>query len=96
MTLPSMEQDRSACSPMGQLEYVVESRCGGRMDRWFVVRPHHEAAPSYRAIGMALTPGCRVIVEARSLRPIGVLEGELPEPVPSPLGYNPYFDLPPV
>ena len=82
------------CTTMGKLEYVVESRHDGETERWYVVRPGREMAPRYQAMGFALTPGCRVVVEAQSLRPVGVLEAELPE-VPPPFGYNPYFDLPP-
>ena len=40
-----------------------------------------------------VTPGTRVVLEAQSLRPIGVLERG--EPTPNrPAGFNPYFDPP--
>ena len=79
---------------MGRLEYVVESKHRGDVETWFVVRPHQDLAPQYQAMGVVLTPDCRVVVEANSLRPVGVLTEDLPDP-PSPAGYNPYFDLPP-
>ena len=84
---------RERCEPMGLLEYIVESRHGGELERWLVLRPHEGLAPRCEALGMPLTPGCRVVVEADSLRPVGVLESEFP-PAPPSAGYNPYFDLP--
>jgi len=85
---------RSTCSPMGDLEYVIESRHHGNVETWFVVRPHHELADHYAALGVVLSPDCRVVVEAESLRPVGVLPENLPV-APSPAGFNPYFDVPP-
>ena len=79
---------------MGRLEYVVESRHRGDVERWYIVRPHRDLAPLYQAMGVEITPDCRVVVEAESLRPVGVLAEALPA-APSPAGYNPYFDLPP-
>jgi hypothetical protein len=83
----------AACAPIGRLEYVVESRHDGDVETWFVLRPHPDLAPQFESLGVALSPGCRVVVEARSLRPVGVLDSELP-PAPLPAGFNPYFDLP--
>jgi hypothetical protein len=84
------------CAPVGQLEYVVESRHDGELETWYVVRPHDTYAPRCeKALGHAVPPGSRVVVEAASLRPVGVLASDLPEPAPMPAGYNPYFDLPP-
>ena len=77
----------------GRIEYVVESRAGERRDTWLVVRPNPAFAPRVKEMGMSLTPGCRVVVDAVSLRPVGVLDGRLP-PAPLAAGYNPYFDLP--
>jgi hypothetical protein len=45
-------------------------------------------------LGVVLSPDCRVVVEAGSLRPVGVLPDILPV-APSPAGFNPYFDVPP-
>lgn len=79
---------------MGRLEFVVESRHPGGRERWLVVRPESSLAPQYRALGVALSPGCRVVLDAATMRLVGVLVDDLPEP-PSPCGYNPYFDMPP-
>lgn len=81
------------CEALGRLEYVVESRSADALETWLVVRPHDSLAPRCEALGMPLSPGCRVVVEAQSLRPVGVLEPELP-PTPMAAGYNPYFDVP--
>lgn len=77
----------------GNVEYVVESRATEQRVTWLVVRPSPAYAPRCRQSGMLLTPGCRVVVDAVSLRPVGVLDGRLP-PAPLAAGYNPYFDLP--
>ena len=92
--LQSMQGACALCEPLGRLEYVVESRHEGRLETWYVVRPHRGYVPRDRALGLSLTPGCRLVVEAESLRPVGVLESPLPD-APHPAGYNPYFDLPP-
>ncbi len=81
------------CETMGQLEYVVESAHGGQLETWLVLRPHETFGTRCEEYGVALSPGCRVVVEAQSLRPVGVLEPELP-PAPMAAGFNPYFDLP--
>ena len=83
----------TSCAPMGRLEYVVESRCRDRLQRWFVVRPHVDLADRYEALGISLSPGCRVVIEAESMRPVGVLAKDVPEPPPA-AGYNPYYDPP--
>ena len=46
---------------------------------------------------MPLPHGCRIVVDAHSLRPVGVLEAisRPPPPTPSAMGHNPYFDLAP-
>ncbi len=84
------------CAPVGRLEYVVESRHDGELETWYVVRPHDAYAPHCEeALGQAVPSGARIVVEAASLRPVGVLEPAVPEPPPMPAGYNPYFDIPP-
>ena len=83
----------ACCAPMGSLEFVVESRSGENMERWFVVRPHKELGPRYRELGFPISNNCRVVVEAESLRPVAVLESASPA-VPLSSGFNPYFDLP--
>lgn len=91
--LDAMRALRDRCSPVGCLEYVVESRQDGRLETWLVVRPNTSSGPRCEELGMALSPGCRLVVDAQSLKPIGVLDSALP-PTPMASGYNPYFDLP--
>jgi hypothetical protein len=83
------------CQPIGQLEYVVESRHDGELETWFVLRPHDSFTPRCEEMGLAVPPGSRLVVDAESMRPVGVIEPEVPEPAPMSAGYNPYFDLPP-
>jgi hypothetical protein len=85
----------ATCAPMGDLQYVVESRHHGSTETWFVVKPHQGLAGHYAALGVELSPDCRVVVEAASLRPVGVLPQEILSAPPSPAGFNPYFDVPP-
>jgi hypothetical protein len=84
----------AACAAMGRLEYVVESARDDTVQTWFVVRPDRELFPRFRRMGMQMRLGCRIVVEAVSLRPLGVLPPDCAPP-PSPNGFNPYFDLPP-
>ena len=84
----------TSCAPMGNLEYVIESRHHDNVETWFVVRPHQDLATHYAKLGVVLVPNCRVVVDAASLRPVGLLPADVPVP-PSPSGYNPYFDVPP-
>ena len=95
MNTRPLDDERLACSPMGHLEYVVESQLEGRVERWFVLRPNEKLASNYLEKGLSLPRGCRVVVEAQSLRPVGVLPGEVQAPTPAAAGYNPYFELPP-
>jgi len=80
---------------MGDLEFVVETLRHGHIDKWFVLRPHREVASHYRAKGLELPRGCRIVVEARTLAPVGVLDSDVPPPARAAAGYNPYFDVPP-
>ena len=91
--LDAMHALRERCTPVGRLEYVVESRRHDRIETWLVVRPNSSSAPRCEELGMVLTPGCWLVVDAQSLKPIGVLDPALP-PTPMATGYNPYFDLP--
>ena len=95
MNVPVLDRERTACWPVGDLEFIVESRHHGRTEKWFVVRPHREVASAFRARGLAMSRGARVVVQARTLEPIGVLASEVPPPAPPAAGYNPYFDVPP-
>lgn len=78
---------------LGRVEFIVESRRRGALETWLVVRADRACLPRYAELGLDVVPGSRVVVEAGSMRPVGVLDPELPEPT-SPAGYNPYFDLP--
>ena len=81
---------------LGRVEYVVESRKGDTQiasETWLVMRADTSAVSSYAQLGLAVTPGARVVVEAASLRPIGVLDRTMPAPN-RPAGFNPYFDPP--
>lgn len=93
--MTSSGRSSGSYATMGRLEYVVESTHGGDVETWLVLRPYRELARHYEALGVELSPDCRVVVEAGSLRPVGVLAEDVP-PAPSPAGFNPYFDLPPV
>ena len=96
MTPPGLERERLACWPIGDLEFVVESRNGGRVEKWFVLRPHRDSlAKNDRAHGIALPRGSRIVVEALTLEPVGVLPSDVPPPAHPATGYNPYFDVPP-
>ena len=83
-----------AAARLGRIEYVVESRHDGDIETWLIIRPLRDVGPQLASYGMAFTPGCRIVIEAASLRPVGVLEADLP-PAASPAGFNPYFDLRP-
>jgi hypothetical protein len=78
---------------LGRVEYVIESRTGNALETWLVVRPGSAGVPRFAALGLSVSPGARVVVDAASLRPVGVLDANLPPPS-SPAGFNPYFDLP--
>ncbi len=83
-----------AVARMGDVEYVVESRRDGDVETWLIIRPRRDIGPQLASYGMAFSPGCRIVLEAASLRPVGVLEADVP-PAPSAAGFNPYFDLRP-
>lgn len=96
MTSRPLEHERLACSPMGCLEYVIESQQeDGRVEKWFVLRPNEDLAMKYLEKGVSIARGCRVVVDAESLRPLAVLPGDVQPPTPSAAGFNPYFELPP-
>ena len=84
-----------ACAVMGTLEWVVESRQGDEQQTWYVVSPDPALAQRYREAGVRLAPGCRVVVDAVSLRPLGLLGRDTGESPPAACGYNPYFDVKP-
>ncbi len=79
---------------VAHVEYVVESRHHGDIERWLVVRPHDDVPQHFGTLGRPVSPACRVVVEEASLRPVGILCDDVPV-APSYAGYNPYFDVPP-
>ena len=91
--MPMSEQRRASRDSLGRVEYVVESGPVGARETWLVMRADPAAVPQYARMGVDVSPGSRVVVEAASLRPIGVLEGEADVPN-RPAGFNPYFDPP--
>lgn len=93
MPAPAAVEDAGAS--VAHVEYVIESRHHGDVERWLVVRPHDEAPRHFGAFGRSISPACRVVVEEASLRPVGILSDDVPAAPPSFAGYNPYFDLPP-
>ncbi len=72
MTALQLELDQLICSPMGCLEFVVEYQNNGKSEKWFVVAPHQGFTPNYYASDLPLSRGCRLVVDAHSLRPVGV------------------------
>lgn len=78
---------------LGRIEYVVETRRSDTRETWLVMRADPGAVPHYAQMGLAVTAGARVVVEAASLQPIGVLENGL-QVSHRPAGFNPYFDPP--
>ena len=88
-----MNQATNAGEAMGRLEYVIEKRCSDGSERFYVMRADSTCVRRYAELGVSVEPGSRVVVEADSLRPVGVLDEPLPRAT-SPAGFNPYFDLP--
>jgi hypothetical protein len=76
---------------LGRIEYVVESGRIGARETWLVMRADPAAVPRYARMGLDVAAGSRVVVDATSLRPIGVLDEDVPN---RPAGFNPYFDPP--
>ncbi|MFO1312429.1 MAG: hypothetical protein U1F41_10250 [Burkholderiales bacterium] len=74
------------------VEFVVQSTRGDEHETWLVMRADAGVAARYEGMGLTVGPGARVVVEAASMRPIGVIER--PPPPSHPAGFNPYFDLP--
>jgi hypothetical protein len=94
---PVADEDRGA----GALASIVVSR-DARDERrvWYVVDPDPLMAPHYATHGLALEPGCRVLVDAEALRPVALIEIDPADDAEdadtsTPCGFNPYWDLPP-
>ena len=92
------ERERLACAPMGTLHSIVASVDKRRRRRfWYVIEPDAAIEHEYRALGLPLFPGCKILVDAEFMKPVAVLDldpSTLGPGVNSPLGFNPYFDLP--
>jgi hypothetical protein len=84
---------KPAAERLGRVEYVVESDRSDAHETWLVMRADTGALPHYAQMGLSVTEGARVVVDASSLRPIGILERGAP-PANHPAGFNPYFDPP--
>jgi hypothetical protein len=94
-------QARAACKPMGELEYIVQSAdARGRLRALYVIVPDLALKSHYERLGLALEPGCRVLLDAEALLPIAVLRvsvcggTSVPAKCGAATGFNPYFDLP--
>jgi hypothetical protein len=95
-------QARAACKPMGELEYIVNAAdARGRMRTLYVIVPDLTVRAHYQQLGFDVVAGCRVLLDAKSLLPIAVLQlserrgGGLPQRGEAPAGFNPYFEIPP-
>jgi hypothetical protein len=101
-TAADEERARRACAPMGALHSIVVSRnARNRTRTFYVIVPDPALHSEYERLGLALEPGCKVLVDAARLRPLAVLAttdaGEPRTPSrqeSSPVGFNPSFDLP--
>ena len=100
-TLLDAERAQSRCAALGKLESIVVSQSANALPRTFyLVVPDREMKPQYERQGLRLTPECRVLVDAQTLRALAVLTstdvGAARTPPPqenSPIGFNPYFDV---
>ena len=90
---------RQAVAPMGTLHSIVVTVNPHKRRRtWYVVDPDFAVAAQYAAVGLELTPGCKVLVDAEAMRPVALLDFDpavsAQDAAPMPHGFNPYFDLP--
>jgi len=90
---------RQACAPMGTLHSIVVTVDAHKRKRtWYIIDPDPAVSAQYAALGLDLTPGCKVLVDAELMRPTAILDfdpaGSAPD-ARSSAGFNPYFDLPP-
>lgn len=78
MTLDACDAEaEGAWRSLGSLEYVVETRGRDCLERWLVLRPEPANCADFPGWGLTVTPGCRIVVEAGSLRPVGVIPAGL-------------------
>ena len=100
-SLVDRSRAQRACAPMGTLSSIVVSRdARGERRVWYVVDPDPRMASHYAMHGIALEPGCKVLVDAEALRPVALIEidptdGAEDADTSTPCGFNPYWDLPP-
>ena len=90
---------RQACAPMGALHSIVVTvDVRKRRRTWYIVDPDPAVAAQYSAVGLDLTPGCKVLVDAEAMRPVALVDFDPAvsalDASPMPHGFNPYFDLP--
>ena len=90
---------RQAVAPMGTLHSIVVTVNPRKRRRtWYIVEPDFAVAAQYAAVGLELTPGCKVLVDAEAMRPVALLDFDPAVTAqgasPMPHGFNPYFDLP--
>ncbi|MDQ2915941.1 MAG: hypothetical protein M3R40_02065 [Pseudomonadota bacterium] len=89
---------RQACLPMGKLHSIVVTvDVRQRRRTWYVIDPDPAVWAQYAAAGLDLTPGCKVLVDAEAMRPVGLVDFDpavsAQDSSPMPHGFNPYFDL---
>lgn len=94
-------QARTACKPMGELEYIVQAAdASGRVRALYVIVPDLALTAHYQRLGFQIEAGCRVLLDAEALLPLAVLRisvrnGEgTPSRCAPAAGFNPYFDIP--
>jgi hypothetical protein len=100
-SLPPVERERArqACAPMGVLVSVavtVDAR--NRRRTWYVIEPDQALAAHYVAHGLDVTRGGKVLLDAETMRPVAIIDIDsdaAAAEAPTPLGFNPYWDLPP-
>ena len=100
-TAPPLDKARArqACAPMGTLHSIVVTvNAHKRRRTWYIIDPDPAVAAQYAAVGLALTPGCKVLVDAEVMRPVALVDFDPAVSAqgasPMPHGFNPYFDLP--
>ena len=93
------ERARQACAPMGTLISVaVTIDAHQRRRTWYVVDPDPAVAHNYAAHGLEIVEGSKVLIDGDAMRPVALIDIDPPRSQsdpPIPLGFNPYWDLPP-
>lgn len=89
---------RQACSPMGKLHSIVVTvDVRKRRRTWYIIDPDPSVSAQYSAVGLELTPGCKVLVDAELMRAVALVDFDPAVSAdgssPMPQGFNPYFDL---